>query len=55
MLVAEAGKARVRAVTFGGSNAVSALVKDGVKSGETVFLHPGSTMAMGKRYETGGN
>lgn len=48
MLVAEAGKASARAVTFGGSNADSAWVKDGVKAGETVVLYPGSGMRGGQ-------
>lgn len=48
VLVAEADKARARAVTFSDRNADSAWVKDGVKAGETVILYLGTTMAVGQ-------
>lgn len=48
VFVVEAGKARARAVTFSDRNADSAWVKDGLKTGDSVILYPGSSMQDGQ-------
>jgi HlyD family secretion protein len=48
VFVMDAGHARVRAVSFNDRNAESAWVKDGLTTGETVILYPGSGMRDGQ-------
>jgi HlyD family secretion protein len=48
VFVVDAGKVRARAVQIHDRNADRAWVKDGLKTGETVVLYPGSTIADGQ-------
>jgi HlyD family secretion protein len=49
VFVVEGGKARSRPIRFSDRHADSAWVQEGLKSGETVILYPGSSMADGQR------
>jgi HlyD family secretion protein len=52
VFVAEDGRARLRTVTLGRRNAVSAQVADGLAPGDLIILHPGDRVVDGVRIES---